>query len=194
MKKEYTAETEAAVGLAVGEDDPEAGDVLEQIERGNGTSAEKDEAPEEKVKGRAATADRASAGPFELESIYFRSFGERPLLNREQEVVLAKRIDRADHAIRAAFREVAALAARMRKTDNLRGAMYELHQVRGLSGLSAMAMERALARFVHTQARLGRSIARDHRFNRHGLHHQALALHQECEALTVGNQIGRAHV
>jgi RNA polymerase primary sigma factor len=143
MKKEYPAETEAAVGLAVEEDDPEAGDVLERIERGNSVSAEKDEAPEEKRKGKAASADRGSAGPFELESIYFRSFGERPLLNREQEVTLAKRIDKSDHAIRAALREVAALAARMRKTDNLREAMHELHQVRGLSGLSAMALERA---------------------------------------------------
>ncbi len=146
MKKEYTEDPEAAVGLAVEEDDPEAGDVLERIERGNDASAEKDEAPEEKiekVKGKAASADRGAAGPFELESIYFRSFGERPLLNREQEVTLAKQIDRADHAIRAAFREVATVAARMRKTDKLREAMYELHEVRGLSGLSALAMERA---------------------------------------------------
>lgn len=145
MKKEYPAETEAAVGLAVEEDDPQAGDLLDRIERDSGVSAEKDEATEEKKKGKAASTDRGSAGPFELESIYFRSFGERPLLNREQEVALAKRIDRADHAIRAALREVAALAAHMRKTDNLRDAMHELHEVRGLSGLSATALGKAEA-------------------------------------------------
>ncbi len=142
MKKEYPTEVEATTALAVEEDDPQAGDLLDRIERSTGTSAEKDETAGEE-KGKAASTERASAGPFELESIYFRSFGERPLLNREQEVVLAKRIDKSDHAIRAALREVGTVAARMRKTDKLRGAMYELHQVRGLSGLSATALEKA---------------------------------------------------
>ena len=141
MKKEFPAETEAARGLAVEEDDPQAGDLLDRIERSTGTSADKEDAPEEK--SRTKPAERASAGPFELESIYFRSFGERPLLNRQQEVALAKRIDQSDRAIRAALREVATIAARMRKTDKLREAMHELHQVRGLSGLSAMALEKA---------------------------------------------------
>ena len=36
MKKEYTAETEASKGLAVEEDDQQAGDVLDRIERGAG--------------------------------------------------------------------------------------------------------------------------------------------------------------
>jgi hypothetical protein len=35
-------------------------------------------------------------------------------------------------------------------------------------------------------ARLGRRVARHHGFDRHGLHHQAFALHQEGEALLVG--------
>ena len=129
MKREFPAETRAARGLAVEEDDPQAGDLLDRIERDTDAAAGKDEVPEEKNK-RTFT-ERASAGPFELESIYFRSFGERPLLNRQQEVALAKRIDQSDRTIRAALKEATAVAARMRKTDKLRDAMHELHQVRG---------------------------------------------------------------
>ncbi len=143
MKDERIEETEAVVELAAEGDDPEAGSLLDRIERGGGQVVAKDGSGEEPA--RAGSADRGSAGPFELESIYFRSFGERPLLNREQEVALAKRIDQADHAIRVALRDVAALAARMRKTDRLRAALHELHQVRGLSGLSATALGKAEA-------------------------------------------------
>lgn len=141
MEKDDPLEETRQSRLVVEEDDPHAGDLLERIERGDGVSAEKNRVMEEK--DRTAAAERGSAGLFELESIYFRSFGERPLLTREQEIALAKRIHQSDRAIRAALREVAAVAARMRKTDRLRDALHELHQVRALSGLSATALEKA---------------------------------------------------
>ena len=59
MKKEFPADTEAARGLAVEEDDPQAGDLLDRIERSTGTSADKEDAPEEK--SRTKPAERASA-------------------------------------------------------------------------------------------------------------------------------------
>jgi len=42
-----------------------------------------------------------SSSPFLLESLYFQSFGERPLLTREEETALAKRIDQGSTSIRA---------------------------------------------------------------------------------------------
>jgi RNA polymerase primary sigma factor len=131
MKKDMGEETE----LAVEQDEQEAGDVLERIERGGA-------GPEAKA-GSKESVGRTAANPFELESIYFRSFGERPLLNREQEVALAKRIDVSNRAILTALKEVTTVGAAMRKTDALRDALHELHQVRGLSGLSALALDRA---------------------------------------------------
>ena len=68
-------------------DDPEASDLLDEI--GRDTSEE--EQPEELTKTVTRTA--VSGGPFMLESLYFRSFGERALLTREEEIELAKKID-----------------------------------------------------------------------------------------------------
>ena len=131
MKKDLGEDTE----LMVEQDEQEAGDVLERIERGEAESETKSESTESPA--------RAAGGPFELESIYFRSFGERTLLTREQEVALAKRIDVSNRAILIALKEVTTVGAAMRKTDALREALHELHQVRGLSGLSATALDRA---------------------------------------------------
>ena len=79
-------------------DDPEASDLLDVI--GRDTSEE--EQPEEPMK--AVTRTAASGGPFMLESLYFRSFGERALLTREEEVELAKKIDYGTSTIRKALR------------------------------------------------------------------------------------------
>jgi RNA polymerase primary sigma factor len=130
----------------VDEDDPYAGDVMANLERSEGLRVQQDAVMEQKErKDRTPVAEQDAAGPLELESIYFRSFGDRPLLTREEELALAKRIHQSDRAIRAALREVIAVASRMRKTDRLRTALHELHQVRGLSGLSATALEKAEA-------------------------------------------------
>jgi RNA polymerase primary sigma factor len=84
-----TPEPEELVTIAkdVDADDPEASDLLDVI--GRDTSVE--EQPEEPTKSVARAA--VSGGPFMLESLYFRSFGERALLTREEEVELAKKID-----------------------------------------------------------------------------------------------------
>ena len=77
-------------------DDPEASDLLDVI--GRDTSEE--EQPEEPTK--AVTRTAVNGGPFMLESLYFRSFGERALLTREEEVELAKKIDDGTNTIRKA--------------------------------------------------------------------------------------------
>ena len=118
-------------------DDSEASDLLEIIERDRPQAA-----PE---KSEAEAAVRQADTSMALESLYFRSFGERPLLNREEEVALAKRIDQGTRGIRLALKEVLRVAARMKKNERLLEAIALLQDTRRLSGLSAIAMDKAEA-------------------------------------------------
>jgi RNA polymerase primary sigma factor len=134
-----TPEPEELVTIAkdVDADDPEASDLLDVI--GRDTSA--DEQPEEPTK--AVTRTAASGGPFMLESLYFRSFGERALLTREEEIELAKKIDYGTTAIRKALRHVIRIFPRLKRSDSVLEAQRTLQTVRGLSGLSATALDKA---------------------------------------------------
>ena len=120
-------------------DDPEASDILEVIERGS------------KGGGTApAPSDQASAPDkpdtsLALESLYFRSFGERPLLKRQEEVALAKQIDQGSRTIRAVLRIALSVATRMRKTEKLQNATRSLQEILGLSGFSSTALNEAEA-------------------------------------------------
>jgi RNA polymerase primary sigma factor len=83
-----------------------------------------------------------SSSPFLLESLYFQSFGERPLLTREEETALAKRIDQGSSMIRTALREAHRLLARVKRSEAILEAQYTLQTVRRLSGLSATALDK----------------------------------------------------
>ena len=92
-----------------------------------------------------------SSSPFLLESLYFQSFGERPLLTREEETALAKRIDQGSNTIRATLREAHRLLSRVKRSDAVIEAQHTLQTVRRLSGLSATALdkvERALSGLI----------------------------------------------
>ncbi|WP_447978702.1 sigma-70 family RNA polymerase sigma factor [Candidatus Nitrospira bockiana] len=127
--------------------DPEASDILELIERESGEQAEvEEEAPE-----RPQPVQKVEDESFALESLYFRSFGERPLLTREEEVALAKRIDQGTRAIRAALREALNISGKWKKDETLIEALQTLNEIRHLSGFSATALdlaERTLATVV----------------------------------------------
>ena len=123
------------VTLDLESDDHQASDILEVIER------ERDVRKPEPRADRSR--DKADAA-FALESQYFRSFGERPLLTREEEIALAKRIDRGTRGIRKALREAVRLAQRLRKSERAEQATAVLNEVRMLSGLSAPSLDRAL--------------------------------------------------
>jgi RNA polymerase primary sigma factor len=84
-----------------------------------------------------------SSSPFLLESLYFQSFGERPLLTREEETALAKRIDQGSSSIRAALRHAHRLLSRVKRCEALSEAQETLQTVRRLSGLSATALDKA---------------------------------------------------
>jgi len=141
MKKSLfpTTEPEEPVTLArdVDADDPEASDLLDAISR----DTSEEEQPEEPTK--AVTRPAASGGPFMLESLYFRSFGERALLTREEEVELAKKIDGGTSTIRKALRQALQALSRLKRSDSVLEAYRTLQMVRGLSGLSATAIDKA---------------------------------------------------
>ena len=120
-------------------DDPEASDLLEVIERDS-----KGARASEGQSDQGSASDKAG-NSLSLESLYFRSFGERALLNRDEEVALAKRIDEGTRTIRAVLRIAVRLAARMRKTEKLQDAARALHETLGLSGFSATVLDQVEA-------------------------------------------------
>ncbi|MBI3807042.1 MAG: sigma-70 family RNA polymerase sigma factor [Nitrospirae bacterium] len=134
-----TSEPEKIVTIAkdVDADDPEASDLLDVI--GRDTSEE--EQQEEPTK--AVPHSAVGGGPFILESLYFRSFGERALLTREEEVELAKKIDDGTSTIRKALRHTIRVFPRLKRTDSVLEAQRTLRMVRGLSGLSATVIDKA---------------------------------------------------
>src|SRR3982750_2902697 len=135
MSNQHT-ELEEEVLLDPEADDSEASDILELIER----ESSKAEEPEV-VSEQAPAAVKAPVEDFALESLYFRSFGERALLKRDEEIALAKRIDQGTRAIRAVLRETLKLAVKMRKDEVIVDAVQQLNEVRQLSGFSATALD-----------------------------------------------------
>ena len=78
-----------------------------------------------------------------LEPIYFRTFRSRPLLDKKGELELAKCIDESSQGIRTvltkAIQDVGALGDR----PEFHEALHSLTEIRGLSGLSAPALNEA---------------------------------------------------
>lgn len=141
MKKNLftTPEPEELVTITkdVDADDPEASDLLDVI----GRETVVEEPSEELTKKVSRTA--VSGGPFLLESLYFRSFGERALLTREEEIELAKKIDSGTSIIRKALRHAIQAFSRLKRSDSVVESQRTLQMVRGLSGLSASAIDKA---------------------------------------------------
>lgn len=146
MKKEpliqddQQEELEQPAALDLETDELGASDLLEVIER----DATKASTPPEGGSEPARSPDK-DVTSLALESLYFRSFGERALLTREEEVAIAKRIDQGTRTIRAVLRIAVSLAGRMRKTEELLKIVHALRELIGLSGLSATALDRAEA-------------------------------------------------
>ena len=77
-----------------------------------------------------------------LESLYFRSFGSRPLLNKDAEIILAKEIDKASCAIRLIIKQGLQLTHGLKKCPEKEEAVAVLKETLDLSGLSAPAIEK----------------------------------------------------
>jgi RNA polymerase primary sigma factor len=118
-------------------DDAEASDLLDVIGR---NSAEEDNG-QERLSAKAS--ETPSNSPFLLESLYFRSFGERALLKREEELALAKQIDHGTRMIRATLHQALRTLARVKRSDALLDAQRTIQMVRRLTGLSATVLDQA---------------------------------------------------
>ena len=145
-------EENIAVAADVDADDPQASGILEIIGR--------DEAQDSVQVEKAAPAMRTSQGasPFLLESLYFRSFGERALLTREEELAIAKRVDQGTRRIRVALRHAVKTLARSKRTPVLLESVKTLQVVRRLSGLSATALDNAEQALLAVLKPLGREM------------------------------------
>lgn len=124
------------VSADVDTDDSDASEALEVIER----EADVDTEPRETAAAALKTSPGAS--PFLLESLYFRSFGERALLTRDEEIALAKRLDEGSRRIRTALRNTLKVMARAKRTPLIVESTKALQLARGLSGFSATALDK----------------------------------------------------
>jgi RNA polymerase primary sigma factor len=130
-------ENKEPVEFDVDADDPQASGLLEVIGRGDAQASAQTKQP--------APGLRTSHGasPFLLESLYFRSFGEKELLTREEEVTVAKEVDRGTRRIRVALHQAVQILARSKRTPALSESVKTLQLVKRLSGLSATALDDA---------------------------------------------------
>ncbi len=136
-------------------DDPEASGLLDSIAQDDQPEAEAEAA----VPAKTA---RSASSPFLLESLYFRSFGERGLLEREEEIALAKQLDLGTRQIRHALQQAAKVASRLKRTARTTECLHTLQTVRRLSGLSATVLNQAETALAHLRleaAAGGKSVA-----------------------------------
>lgn len=119
-------------------DDAKASGMLGMISRGE---TEEESGSDEKTPSAMRTSRGAS--PFLLESLYFRSFGERGLLTREEETAIAKQVDHGTRRIRGALRQAVRASLKCKRTPVLADSVNVLQMVRRLSGLSATALDNA---------------------------------------------------
>lgn len=141
MKQELRAsedmDIQTPIAPDVDADDAKASGMMELISRGDTDDAE--------TGRKTAPTTRAVQGnsPFLLESLYFRSFGERALLTRDEEVTIAKRVDHGTRRIRIALGQAVSTLASAKRTAIISDAMKTLRTIRRLSGLSATALDKS---------------------------------------------------
>lgn len=82
-----------------------------------------------------------------LESLYFRSFGSRPLLNKDSEIELAKEIDQASRQVRSIVKQALQCAATIKNNPDSNTAILTLKETLTLNGFSAPAIEKAIRVF-----------------------------------------------
>jgi len=83
-----------------------------------------------------------------LETVYFRSFGTRPLLDRDSEVELGKAIYNATRAIRTILKHALRLISGLKKSESQQDLIAILRETYELSGMSAPAIEKAKTALV----------------------------------------------
>jgi RNA polymerase primary sigma factor len=137
LRVEEEIEVKQGFAADVDADDARASGVLGRIGRDEGEGSVPKGTP------RPAMRTSQAASPFLLESLYFRSFGERALLSREEEVVIAKQVDQGTRRIRTALRQAIRTLLKTRRIPHYADSAKVLQSVRRLSGLSATALDSA---------------------------------------------------
>ncbi|MGQ0810638.1 MAG: sigma-70 family RNA polymerase sigma factor [Nitrospiraceae bacterium] len=123
--------------LDVEADDPEASGLLETIGR-DASRGQHRRDQTEKPEPRSQYE-----GPMVLESLYFKSFGERPLLSRDEEVAIAKHIDHGTRTIRVALRQAIKTGSHLKPFEDVQETIRALRDTSRLSGFSATALDQA---------------------------------------------------
>jgi len=118
-------------------DDAKASGMMEMIGRVDAEDSETG------TKTAKSTRTINSSSPFLMESLYFRSFGERALLTRDEEIAIAKRVDHGTRRIRIALGQAVSTLANAKRTAVVSDAIKTLRAVRRLSGLSATALDKS---------------------------------------------------
>ncbi len=81
-----------------------------------------------------------------LETVYFRTFRSRPLLDRREELELAKRIDESSRRIRDSLAKAIQSISHLAHNAHVQDALHDLAGIRALSGFSAPSVDEAHAR------------------------------------------------
>ncbi len=133
-----------AIEVDLDADNPEASNLLESITQDDQPDAETEDVVPEKV-------SRSASSPFLLESLYFRSFGERGLLEREEELALAKQLDLGTRQIRRTLQQAVKVCRGLKRSEQATEHIHTLQTVRRLSGLSATSLNQAERALEHLQ-------------------------------------------
>ena len=88
--------------------------------------------------------NRSESNGAALETIYFRTFQNRPLLERKDELELAKHIDESSRCIREQLTQAIRLVTHKGKKQDHDQAINSLKSIRELSGLSAPVLDEAI--------------------------------------------------
>lgn len=118
-------------------DDAKASGILGMIGRVEAEDSDSD------AKIQPVLRTSRGASPFLLEALYFRSFGERGLLTREEETAIAKRVDQGTRRVRAALHQAVRALVKADRASAFADSVNVLQTVRRLSGLSATALDNA---------------------------------------------------
>jgi len=111
--------------------------------------------------GQTYTPSAGNQGPA-LESLYFRSFGPKPLLDRQSEAELGKQIDQASRSIRATLKQGLQVAKLLPKSTVQQQAIEKLKEIYQLTGLSVPAIEEARLALLSLEQEAGRHSTQIH--------------------------------
>ena len=105
----------------------------------------------------------AGEGSVTLETVYFRDFRSRPLLDPDAELLLAKQLHGGSSTIRMALRKSVHLCKRWNSNQEIASLLIGLEEIEKLSGLSAPSIREAVNALDRCRLILNQAGQRGHR-------------------------------